>query len=370
MKSKVMIQVDDRRIEGDEVEVPKLGPGNALLRVEACGLCGSDIEQYRGAFTEKGLVKYPLIPGHEPVGVIEEIGQEAAQVWGVKVGDRVALEPHLSCGFCHLCLSGKYHMCKSVRDEGLPAYGYMPLDFGHGLWGGYSQYIHLHPRTIMHVVPDTIPLELATMYQALAAGVRWAVHVPETAMGDRVLILGCGQRGLGSVIACHEAGAGQIIVTGLSKDRHKLALARMLGADHTIVVDQENTVEQVMALTGGQGADVIVDVVPASTHPIVNAIEVAAIGATIVIGGVKGWGTTVEIDSDKILYKELTIKGVYSQGRRAYEESLRLLCENKYDLSRMKTHAFALEEAEQALLTLGGEIDGEEAICVSLHPEL
>ena len=87
------------------------------------------------------------------------------------------------------------------------------------------------------------------------------------------------------------------------------------------------------------------------------------------IAGVKGRGTTVEIDSDKILYKELTIKGVYSQGWRAYEESLRLLCENKYDLGRMKTHAFALEEAERALLTLGGEIDGEEAICVSLHPE-
>lgn len=368
MKSKAMIQVDDRRIEADEVEIPRLGPENALLRVEACGLCGSDVEQYRGAFTAKGLVQYPLIPGHEPVGIIEELGAEAARAWGVREGDRVALEPHLSCGLCHLCLAGSYHLCKAVRSEGLPAYGYMPLTFGHGLWGGYGEYIHLHPRTIMHVIPDGIPLEMATMYQALAAGVRWAVHVPETAMGDTVLILGCGQRGLGSVIACREAGAGTIIVTGLAKDRHKLALAEALGADHTIVVDQEDTIARVMALTDGEGADVIVDVVPAAAHPIVHAIEVARLGATIVIGGVKGRDTTVEIDTDKILYKELVVKGVYSQGREAYEESLRILSENRYDLGRLKTHRFALDDAEQAILTLGGEVEGEEAICVSLHP--
>jgi threonine dehydrogenase-like Zn-dependent dehydrogenase len=84
---------------------------------------------------------------------------------------------------------------------------------------------------------------------------------------------------------------------------------------------------------------------------------------------VKGHNTTVNIDTDKILYKELCVKGVYSQGREAYEEALRLLTENKYDLGRLKTHRFHLEEAERAILTLGGEIGGEEAICVSLHPD-
>jgi threonine dehydrogenase-like Zn-dependent dehydrogenase len=280
MKSKVMIQVDDRRIEGDEVEIPRVGAGNALLRV------------------------------HEPVGIIEELGAEAAQAWGVTVGDRVALEPHLTCGRCDLCLSGRYHICKSVRDQGLPAYGYLPLDYGHGLWGGYSQYIHLHPRTIMHRIPDSVPLDLATMYQALAAGVRWAVHIPKTAIGDTVLILGCGQRGLGSIVACREAGAAKIIITGLAKDRRKLALAKALGANHTIV----------------------------------------------------------NIDTDQILFKELEIRGAYSQGSEAYQESLRLLSENKYDFARMKTHRFPLAEAEQAILTLAGEVEGEEAVCVSLNP--
>ncbi len=369
MKSRVMMQVADRRLVEDEVEVPPVRAAEGLLRVEACGLCGSDIEQYRGNFTQKGLVHYPVVPGHEPVGIIAELGSEAARAWGVKVGDRVALEPHLSCGLCRSCLGGEYHLCKTIYDRGLPAYGYLPRDFGHGLWGGYSQYIHLHPRTVMHKVPNNVPLSLATTYQAIAAGVRWAVQVPGTTLGDTVLVLGCGQRGLGSVIACREAGAGTIIVTGLARDRHKLALAQALGAHHVVVVDREDTTARVMDITKGQGVDVVIDVVPGAPHPVVHAVEVARIRGTIVIAGVKGRTTTVNLDTDKILYKELTIRGVYSQGRPAYEQALRLLSDNKYDLGRLKTHEFPLAEAERALLTLGGEIVGAEAICISLHPQ-
>ena len=117
---------------------------------------------------------------------------------GVKVGDRVALEPHLSCGRCWLCLGGDYHNCRSLMPPGAPpCYGYTPRDVGHGLWGGYGEYIHLHERTMLHKVPEAMPLGLATLYQPIAAGVRWAVQVPKTAMGDTILILGHGQRGAG-----------------------------------------------------------------------------------------------------------------------------------------------------------------------------
>ena len=242
MKSRVMVQVADRRIEPDEHEVPPVGPKEALLRVEACGLCGSDVEQYRGNFAAKGIMRYPVIPGHEPVGRIAEIGADAARSWGVSVGDRVALEPHLSCGRCELCLGGAYHNCRSLMPPGAPpCYGYTPRDVGHGLWGGYSEYIHLHERTMLHRVPETMPLALALLYQPIAAGIRWAVHVPATAMGDTVLILGHGQRGLGAVVAAREAGARTIIVTGTSRSAYKLRLAEALGADHTIEADRENT---------------------------------------------------------------------------------------------------------------------------------
>ena len=370
MKARVVIQTADRKLEMAEHEVPPVASGTALLAVEACGLCGSDVEQYKGAFTAKGIATYPLIPGHEPIGRIAEISKEAARNWGVKAGDRVAVEPHLSCGLCRSCLDGSYHLCKEVRPTGLPAYGFLPLDFGHGLWGGYSSHLHLMPRTILHRIPEEMPIELATQYQSLAAGVRWAVQVPKTALGDSVLILGPGQRGLGSVIACREAGAGTIIVTGLRRDGHKLDLARALGAHHTIIADEEDIVERVLALTGGRGVDVAIDVVPASPQPIIDAVGAVRIGGTIVIGGVKGRTTKVALDSDRILFRELTIKGVYSQGSAAYVQALRLLAENRYDLVRLHTHSFPLEEADKAIRTLAGEVPGADAISVSLHPDL
>lgn len=370
MRARVIIQTGDRKLEVAEHEVPPITAGTALLAIEACGLCGSDVEQYRGAFTAKGIATYPLIPGHEPVGRILEIDREATRNWGVKAGDRVAVEPHLSCGMCRSCLDGGYHLCKEVRPTGLPAYGFLPLDYGHGLWGGYASHLHLMPRTVLHRIPDAMPIELATQYQSLAAGVRWAIQVPKTALGDSVLILGPGQRGLGAVIACREAGAGTIIVTGLSRDRHKLALARALGAHHTIIADEEDTVERVLAITGGQGVDVAIDVVPASPQPIVDAVGAVRIGGLVVIGGVKGGTTKVALDSDRILFRELTIKGVYSQGSAAYVQALRLLAENRYDLGRLHTHSFPLEEADSAIRTLAGEVPGVEAISVSLHPDL
>jgi len=369
MKAKVVVQTGDRRFEVTEHEVPPVTAGTALLAVEACGLCGSDVEQYKGAFSAKGIATYPLIPGHEPVGRILEIHPDAARNWGVSAGDRVVVEPHLSCGHCRTCLGGGYHLCKEVRPTGLPAYGFLPLDYGHGLWGGYSTFLHLVPRTVLHRIPDEMPIELAAQYQSLAAGVRWAVQVPKTALGDSVLILGPGQRGLGSVIACREAGAGQIIVTGLRRDEHKLRLARALGAHHTIVVDEEDTVARVMEITGGRGVDVAVDVVPASPQPIVDAVGAVRVGGTVIIGGVKGGTTKVSLDSDRILFREITIKGVYSQGSPAYVEALRLLAENRYDLARLHTHSFPLEQADTAIRTLAGEIPGVEAISVSLHPD-
>ena len=371
MKSKVMVQVDDRRIEEDTHEIPPIGPGQALLRVEACGLCGSDVEQYRGTMAAKGIMRYPVIPGHEPIGRIAEIGPEATRAWGVKEGDRVALEPHLSCGRCELCLRGDYHNCRSLMPPGAPpCYGYTPRDVGHGLWGGYSEYIHLHERTVFHKVPDTMPLAMATLYQPLAAGIRWAVQVPKTAMGDTVLILGHGQRGLGAVVAAREAGAGTIIITGTSRSAHKLRLAEALGADYSIEADREDTVTRVMEITNGRGVDVVLDVVPVAAKPIADAVEVARIGGTIVLSGIKGKDENVSLDVDRVLYKELTIKGVYSQAREAYVEAFRLLAENNYRLERLHTHEYPLERAEEALQTLGRERNPEEQpICVSLHPD-
>src|SRR3954471_14857247 len=106
-KVRAVVQSGVRQMSVEEFPRPKIGEDDALLRVEACGICGTDVEQYRGQTEKLGLAKYPLIPGHEPLGIIEEIGGRAAARWGVSVGDRVAVEPNLACWRCEACLRGE-----------------------------------------------------------------------------------------------------------------------------------------------------------------------------------------------------------------------------------------------------------------------
>jgi threonine dehydrogenase-like Zn-dependent dehydrogenase len=218
-------------------------------------------------------------------------------------------------------------------------------------------------------IPSDLPIELATLYQPIAAGIRWAHQEPGTGLGDTVVILGCGQRGLGSVVAAREAGAQQVIITGLRKDAHKLALAREFGADTTVIVDEENTVERVSELTHGEGADVVVDVTAVSVQPVLDAIDIAKPGATIILASLKGSSATVfNFVSDKIVTKELTVKGVWSQDTRSVEPALRLIESRKYPLGKMHTHTFSLDQIDLAIRTLAGEVEGEEAIHVSIAP--
>src|SRR5262249_8209901 len=150
---------------------------------------------------------------------------------------------------------------------------YIPLSEPPGLWGAYSQYLFVHRNSVVHKVDESLPASTAVMFNPLGAGFRWAVEMPHTGPGDTVLVLGPGQRGLASVIACREAGAHQILVTGLAADARKLALAREFGADHTIDVENEDAVARVRELTGGQGADVVVDVSSYSTAPVAQALD-------------------------------------------------------------------------------------------------
>src|SRR2546428_224159 len=134
-----------------------------------------------------------------------------------------------------------------------------------GLWGAYADYMYLDPLSIVHRVREDIPASLAVMFNPLGAGFRWAVEIPATGPGDSVLVLGPGQRGLASVIAARAAGADTIIVTGLSRDARKLALARELGADHVIDVEREDARARVRELTGGRGAEVVIEVTANAT---------------------------------------------------------------------------------------------------------
>jgi threonine dehydrogenase-like Zn-dependent dehydrogenase len=362
------VLLGDKQLELQEFPRPQVNDNDALLRVEACGICGSDIEQFHGDLKSLGIT-YPIIPGHEPLGVIDEIGDIAARRWGVSTGDRVAVEPLMPCGTCPLCLGGFYTSCTS-RKLNQRLYSCIRTDVPPALWGGYAQYMYLHPDTIVHRVTKDIPPEIGVMFNPLGAGVKWAVDVGGTRLGDTIVVFGSGQRGLACTIAAKAVGAKRVIITDVAAARYKLDLAREFGADDTIVADEENVVMRVQEITGGALADVVVDVSAYATQPVVDAVEVVKPRGTIVLAGLKGTNRPIPgFVSDKVVMKSVTIKGVLGVDSPAYEQAIRIIESGQYPLDRMHTHDFALAEAATAVRTLAGEIPGTEPTHITIRPE-
>ncbi len=341
--------------------MPDIGDDDGLLRVEACGICGSDCEQFTGVLP----VRMPVIPGHEPLGFIEKVGKNAAKRWGVREGDRVVVEPILSCGNCAICKRGLRHLCSDMS-EGFRCYSYIPVATPPSLWGAYSKFMYLDADTMMHKIDPTLPPEIAVLYNPLGAGFRWAGELGGIKAGDTVLIIGPGQRGLASVLVAVAAGAERIIVSGLSKDQNKLALARRYGATHTINVDEDDLVSSVREITGGAGADVTVEVSAYAVEPVAQSLSTTKRGGTIVLAGVKGMKEVPGFVSDLAVVQELTIKGALGVTSTAFRDAIALIERREVDLSAMHTHSFPLAEAETAVRTLAGEIEGESAIACCL----
>ena len=359
-QSFAMVQTAPRTLEPMDVPLPEIDDDSGLLRVEACGIRGSDYVQFEGVLQ----TPMPVIPGHEPLGVVAAIGDRAAKRWGVDVGDRVAVETMLSCRHCGPCLGGDYHLCDARR-----IYSYIPLSDAPGLWGSYAQYMYLDPNSVVHKVDEALDPRTAVMFNPLGAGFRWAVEIPRTRPGDTVIILGPGQRGLASVLACKEAGAAQVIVTGIEADARKLEIARTFGADATIDVENENAKRRVQELTDGRGADVVVDVSSWATEPVNQAVDFARNGGRIVLAGVKGFRPVPDFISDKIVVKELSVHGAMGVTSSGYRNAIRLLESRRYPVETMHTHDFALADAELAVRTLAREIEGDESVHSCLIPE-
>jgi threonine dehydrogenase-like Zn-dependent dehydrogenase len=369
-RARAAVQVGPRKYEVQDFEIPEIAANDAVMRVEACGLCGSDVDQYDGKLDAMGL-RFPVIPGHEPIGIIEKIGADAARRWALKPGDRVAVEPTLGCGRCRACMTGNYRRCRVGRAGArLAAYGFIPATIKPSLWGGLAEYMYLDPNAAVHKVSREIPAELAVLFQPVAAGISWAHREPNTRVGDTVVIFGAGQRGLTSIIAAREAGAAAVFVVARRQSAHRVALAHEFGADETIFSD-DDLVKRLRELTHGEGADVVVDVTAETMAPIPAAIEIAKAGGTNILAGVKGPGVYLQgVEHDRIFAKELTIKGVKNADYRSFKIAIKLIESGKHPLEKMHRHSFGLSSLEQALMTLAGRVPGENAISVSINPAL
>lgn len=349
MSQKILAAVatDIRETELQEFDFPNLSDDEGMLKVEIVGVCGTDVDYYRKK-------QSPRILGHHVVGHIEQVGKIAAEKWGVSSGDRVVLEEYIPCGQCEHCRTGSYRACLATdpRSGGI-RYGATSKDVYPSLYGGFSQYMYLHPNAVIHKISDDVLDVEASFSLPLSNGFEWMCIEGKVRPGHVVLIQGPGQQGLACALAAKYAGA-EVIVTGRTTSVKRLELAKQLGVDHTINVHEVDLVEKVNEITNGKMVDVVLDVTSGGSGPVTTSLSVAKKGATIILGAYK-YQKISEFDIDEVIKKMLTIKGVRGHSYQSVKMAVECISSGKFPIRIMNSHNYPLHETDQALKTAGGE---------------
>lgn len=359
------VRIGPGRTELQELPFPRLPRDGALLKVEVAGICGTDVKMYaRPPFDA------PVIMGHENVGVIAEAGPDFVARHGLREGDRIFLEHYVSCGRCEWCHSGEYRHCEGTDWRTNPdarRYGYTPATNAHLLWGGFAEYLYLPWNAVMHRVPDSVSPELAGLVTPLSNGIEWALNAGQVGYDSRVLIQGPGQQGLSQVVACKQAGASLIIVTGTGADEARLALARDLGADCTIDISREDPRERIADLTAGLGVDVVLDCTSgAGTAPVLLGIDVLRRReGTIVVQG--ELASFPDFPMKLLTEKSITMRSARGHAYRSCELAIRMLELGRFPLERLLSHTFSLEDVDAAIRAVGGE-RSQDVIHAAVRP--
>lgn len=353
MRAVVTYGPHDYRLE--EVPMPRPGPGQVLARVEACGICASDVKCYKGAdmfWGGNGQPRYvqpPVIPGHEFIAHVVALGEDAGELHGVAVGDRVISEQIVPCGACRYCRRGQYWMCE-VHD----IYGFQRV-----VNGGMAEHMLFPANARVYRVPDELPTELAVLIEPLACSIH-AVERARIEFGDVVVISGAGPLGLGMVGAARLKSPGTLVVLDMVGAR--LELARRIGADVALNPREVDVVARVKEMTGGYGCDVYIE---AASHPssVVQGLSMIRKLGRFVEFSVFGEPTTVDwsIIGDR---KELDIYGAHL-GPDCYPLAIDFLHERRIDLTGVVTHRLPLEEFERGIELVAS---GRDSIKVILEP--
>jgi threonine dehydrogenase-like Zn-dependent dehydrogenase len=344
---------NDYRLE--VLPVPAAGPGEALMRVEAVGICASDLKCYHGAAkfwgdeTRPAYAEQGAVPGHEFVGRVVTIDDEAAARWGVTVGDRVVSEQIVPCWQCRYCRRGQYWLC-----EPHVVYG-----FKRQRPGGMASYMVIPADAITYKIATSLEPAHAAFTEPLACGLH-AVERADIHFDDVVVVAGCGPIGLSMVAGVAAKSPKAVLALDMSSTR--LAIARLCGATRTIDITQEDPVEAVKTLTGGLGADVYLE---ATGHPgaVLQGLNILRKRGTFVEYGVFGSDVTADwsIISDD---KELTIRGAHL-GPHCWPTAIKMLESGRLPMERICTHQLPLEEFQRGLDLVG---DGTRSIKVTLIP--
>ena len=350
-----------------EFPMPDIPADGALMQVEVAGICGTDVKMYG-----KPPFASPVIMGHENIGVIAKAGREFTERKGFREGDRVFVEHYVGCFKCDWCHMGEYRHCENTDWRTNPdarRYGYTTSDNPHHLWGGFSQYMYLPWNSVLHKVPDNVSAELAGVATPMSNGIEWALIDGGVGYDSTVLIQGPGQQGLSQAVACKQAGASLIIVTGTTRDAARLDLAKTLGADHTIDVQTEDPRERINEITGGKGVDVVLDCTSgAGTAPVLLGIDALKRRAgTLVVQG--EMAAFPDFPIKKLTEKAITVKSARGHSYRACELAMAQLASDRFPLDRLTSHRYGLGEVDTAIRAVGGQV-GDGVVHVSLFPQV
>lgn len=348
-----------------EYPMPDVPEDGALMRVDVAGICGTDVKMYA-----KPQSASPVIMGHENIGTIAKAGRKFTEHKGVQEGDLVFVEHYLPCFKCEWCHLGEYRHCAATDWRFNPdaiRYGYTSAEVAPHLWGGFAQYMYLPWNAVVHKVPAGVSAELAGIVTPMANGIEWALFDCSVGYNSSVLIQGPGQQGLSQTVACKQAGASLIIVTGTSKDAARLEVAKKLGADHVIDVEREDPLGRIAEITAGRGVDVALDCTAgAGTAPFLLGVEaLKRKGGTLLIQGEVP--EFPDFPVGKVTVKYITIKSARGHSYRACELVLEQLASRRFPLDLVTTHSFGLKDGDIGIRSVGGE--GEAGVIhVSLLP--
>jgi len=332
VKALVLHGIRDLRVE--EVPRPKPSAGEALIRVKACGICGTDLHFYKGEWR----VRVPLILGHEFSGIVEEVD---SGVEGIEEGTPVVAEPNITCGRCYYCrMKERNFYCPNIRAVGVD------VD------GAFAEYVKV-PAENVYAIPRRIPFEEAALIEPLACCLRGLDNVG-IELGDTVAIVGVGPIGLLMIQLAKIWGAVKVYAIDLIRER--LDLAKRLGADMTIDASREDPVEAVLSDTDNVGVDVAIEAA-GSSKAMDTAVKLARRGGRVLIFGVAPQEEEWVVRPFELYEKELMIIASY-RSPYTFQRAVRIASSGRISLGPIISHVMPLERGPEAFEKLSRRASG------------
>jgi threonine dehydrogenase-like Zn-dependent dehydrogenase len=312
----------------DDIAVPEAGPGEVLVRVHRCGVCGTDLHIVRGDFPAPNL---PLTLGHEFAGVVEAVGPGVDPALRNR---RVTADINIACGMCFFCRNGQKLFCPTIEQLGVHRSG------------GMAEYVSV-PASNLYTLPDEMPFSSAAFIEPLAC----AIHGQNRArirLTDVVLIIGAGPMGMAHTLLARARGASKVITAEMAPARRALAAQH---ADHVIDPTTENLATRLAELTDGRGPDVVIEAVGApATYT--QSIELVRRGGTVLAFGAASPDATIDLKPFDVYSKELDIVGSYAGTYETWPQAISLIANGRIDPEPLIDSVWDLEQAPDAVESL------------------